>query len=225
MICRLWQGKGRCGRQQQANLRWIPGRTLTWRRWRRFWRAVGGDGEERLTWRNSQAPPRWAVPARTDAGLYLASERCTLFRDTSFRQPWRARRDCLVEERALNASPSRRLRGGGEALCRRGCGFAQGHMTRGAARTLGHITTAPVNSATPMPVAWSSSGRTEDATAADMKHARGLRADFPRCGTPKLTRPPSFRTEACTFSGFRIYPGHGMTYVRVDGKVGTASKD
>ena len=27
------------------------------------------------------------------------------------------------------------------------------------------------------------------------------------------------RTDTCTFSNFRIYPGHGVTYIRVDGKV------
>jgi hypothetical protein len=39
------------------------------------------------------------------------------------------------------------------------------------------------------------------------------------CTREKLT-VQLCRTETCAFSGFRIYPGHGMTYIRVDGKVG-----
>ena len=27
------------------------------------------------------------------------------------------------------------------------------------------------------------------------------------------------RTETCTFSNYRIYPYHGVNYVRIDGKV------
>ncbi|CAH3151292.1 unnamed protein product, partial [Porites lobata] len=35
----------------------------------------------------------------------------------------------------------------------------------------------------------------------------------------KLTRQNCFRLELCNFSGYKIYPGHGKRYARVDGKV------
>lgn len=29
----------------------------------------------------------------------------------------------------------------------------------------------------------------------------------------------TFRVELCSFSGYKIYPGHGRRYARIDGKV------
>lgn len=38
-----------------------------------------------------------------------------------------------------------------------------------------------------------------------------------------LTNLTSSRTELCQFSGFKIYPGHGKRYVRMDNKVSSSS--
>ena len=38
-------------------------------------------------------------------------------------------------------------------------------------------------------------------------------------GPPGCARARPSRTDTCTFSNYRIYPYHGVTYIRVDGKV------